>query len=180
MERVDPRPEVEPEMTSLDTAADAWREGRILDARRQYEVILRRDPRSWGAGFQLAWLDGIFGALTRDRVEALERPGLSESARHMIEALRGMAAHPMPLEGDEADWDIDALRRQGGDETYSNWWESRGKAAAKAGLYGVASACLEEAERREPNGAYWDPPSWTHSLPALLDGHLALVRDPFA
>ena len=98
--------------------------------------------------------------------ETLERPGLSASARHVIEALQGMVEYPTPLDGNEADWDIEALRARGGNETYSSWWETRGKAATKAGLYGVASACLEEAERREPNGAYWDPPSWTHSLPA--------------
>ena len=167
-------------MTAIDAAADAWRDGRIVDARRQYQAILKNDPSDWGAQFQLAWLDGIFGKLTRDRVKALDRPGLSESAHHVVEALQGMIAYPTPLEGSEADWDIDALRRQGGNETYSSWWEARGKAATEAGLYGVASACLEEAERREPNGAYWDPPSWTHSLPALLEGHLDLVRNPFA
>ncbi|MGB7983466.1 MAG: hypothetical protein WCF36_22025 [Candidatus Nanopelagicales bacterium] len=167
-------------MTAHDSAADAWRYGHIAEARRIYEAIAARDPGDWGAQFQLGWLDGIFGKLMRERVEQLERPGLSESARHALEALRGMIAYPVPLEGSEEDWDIEPLRVKGGDETYSSWWESRGAAATKAGLYGVASACLEEAERREPSGAYWDPPSWTHSLPALLDGHLELVRNPFA
>lgn len=167
-------------MTPHDSAAHAWRDGHIADARRQYQAIVESDPGDWRAQFQLAWLDGIFGRLTRDRVEALERPDLSGSAEHIFEALRGMIAYPTPLEGNEDDWDIEALRARGGDETYSSWWEARGKAATKAGLYGVANACLEEAERREPNGAYWDPPSWTHSLPALLDGHLKLVRKPFA
>lgn len=167
-------------MTTLDSAAEAWRDGRILDARRQYETILQKDPNDWGARFQLAWLDGVFGKLTRDRIKTLERPGLSASARHVIEALQGMVEYPTPLDGNEADWDIEALRARGGNETYSSWWETRGKAATKAGLYGVASACLEEAERREPNGAYWDPPSWTHSLPAMLESHLDIVRNPFA
>jgi hypothetical protein len=177
---VDVSSKIEPEVTPLDSAADAWRDGRIVDARRQYQAILEKDPDDWGAQFQLAWLDGIFGKLTRDRVEALERPGLSDSAQHVLQALRGMIEYPPPIEGSEEDWDIEALRARGGDETYSSWWEARGKAATKAGLYGVAGACLEEAERREPSGAYWDPPSWTHSLPALLHGHLELVRDPFA
>ena len=166
-------------MTARDSAADAWRGGHIAEARRRYEAIIAEDPADWGALFQLAWLDAIFGKLTSDQVHKLERPNLSESARHLVEALRGMVAYPVPLEGTEEDWDIERLRATGGDETYSGWWEAQGKAATKAGLYGVAMACLEEAERREPNGAYWDPPSWTHSLPALLDGHLEVVRDPF-
>ncbi len=167
-------------MTPHDRAADAWRDGHIVAARHQYEAILASDPGDWGAGFQVAWLDGIFGTLTLDRLDRLRRPDLSDAAEHALEALRGMAEYPTPLEGEESDWDIEALRARGQDEEYSSWWEAHGKAAAKAGLYGVADACLEEAERREPSGAYWDPPSWTHSLPALLDAHLALVGDPFA
>ena len=85
----------------------------------------------------------------------------------------------MPLEGGSEGWDIGTLRERGAREKYSSWWEDRGKTAAKAGLYGVALASLEEAEKREPNGAYWDPPAWTHALPAQLDGHLALVAHPF-
>jgi tetratricopeptide (TPR) repeat protein len=166
-------------MTPVGRANDAWREGRILEAQRQYQAIIRTDPNVWGALFQLAWLDGIFGKLTAERVRALERPGLSESARNIIKALEGMVSDPMPLVGSMADWDIESLRQQGGGETYSSWWEAHGKAAAKAGLYGVALACLEEAESREPNGAYWDPPWWTHSLPALVEGHLELVVHPF-
>jgi hypothetical protein len=166
-------------MTPLESAGEAWREGRILDARREYQAILQKDPGAWGAAFQLAWLDGIFGNLAAARVQQLDRPGLSGSARNMIEALEGMVSDPVPLEGSLADWDIEALRRRGGGETYSSWWEARGRAACRAGLYGVALACLEEAERREPTGAYWDPPGWTHSLPALVDGHLKLVADPF-
>ncbi len=167
-------------MTAHDAAASAWREGRIAEARRQYQAIAAREPEDWGARFQLAWLDGIFGTLPRDGIDPLENPDLSDAARHALDALRGMIAFPVPLEGGEDDWDIEALRSRGGNEIYSSWWEARGKAATKAGLYGVASACLEEAERREPNGAYWDPPWWTHSLPALLENHLALVRSPFA
>jgi tetratricopeptide (TPR) repeat protein len=172
--------EVRADVTAMDSAADAWREGRIVDARREYERIVDQDPDDWGARFQLAWLDAVFGRLTPERIQALERPGLSDSARRVLQALHGMTAYPVPLEGNEDDWDIAALRKRGGHETYSSWWERRGKAATEAGLYGVASACLEEAERREPNGAYWDPPSWTHSLPALLDNHLELVGHPFA
>jgi len=167
-------------VTSLASAADAWREGHIVDARRQYEALLQKDRSEWGPRFQLAWLDGIFGKLTTDQVRELERPGLSATAQHLLEALHGMVAYPTTLEGTEADWDIEALRRRGSKEKYSSWWEARGKAASSAGLYGVATACLEEAERREPNGAYWDPPYWTHSLPALLEGHLGIVRNPFA
>ncbi len=163
-----------------ERASQAWREGRILDAQREYQAILKADPDAWGALFQLAWLDGIFGKLTLGRIAVLDRLGLSESARNMIKALKGMAEHPMPLEGTLADWDIDVLRQRGSGETCSTWWEARGKAAFKAGLYGVAIACFEEAESREPNGAYWDPPGWTHSLPALVDGHLALVAHPFS
>ena len=97
----------------------------------------------------------------------------------MIKALEGMADDPMPLEGTVADWDIEVSATTGTEaETYSSWWEAHGKAAFKAGLYGVALACFEEAETREVNGAYWDPPGWTHSLPALVDGHLAVVARP--
>lgn len=166
--------------TPEERASQAWREGRILDAQREYQVILKTDPAAWGALFQLAWLDGIFGKLTPGRVEVLDRPGLSESAQNMIKALKGMADYPMPLKGTVVDWDIKVLRQRGSGETYSTWWEAHGKAACKAGLYGVAIACFEEAESREPNGAYWDPPGWTHSLPALVDGHLALVAHPFS
>lgn len=167
-------------MTSPESAGTAWREGRILDARREYQAIAQADPGAWGAAFQLAWLEGIFGLLSPARVQAFDRSGLSPSARHMTEALDGMAQQPMPLEGTAEDWDIESLRRRGAGERFSSWWEARGKAAAKAGLYGVALACLEEAESREPNGAYWDPPAWTHALPAQVDGHLDLVAHPFA
>ena len=166
-------------MTPIERAGEAWREGRILKAQRKYKAILQTDPQEWGALFQLAWLDGIFGRLTPERVQELNRPGLSGSARHMIEALDGMARDPMPLEGTASDWDIETLRRHGRGEYYSSWWEARGKAASKAGLYGVALACFEEAESREPNGAYWDPPGWTHSLPAQVEQHLELVTHPF-
>ena len=167
-------------MTPIESAGEAWREGRILDAQREYQAILKSDSGAWGALFQLAWHDGIFGKLSPERVQLLDRPGLSESARNMIKALEGMANDPMPLEGSVDDWDIEVLRQRGRGEIYSSWWETHGKAASKAGLYGVALACFEEAESREPNGAYWDPPGWTHSLPALVDGHLELVAHPFA
>jgi tetratricopeptide (TPR) repeat protein len=166
-------------MTPMERAGKAWREGRILEAQREYQAIVKTEPDAWGALFQLAWLQGIFGKLTPERVETLDRPGLSESARNMINVLEGMASEPRPLEGDVDDWDIKALRERGSGEVYSSWWEARGKAAFKAGLYGVALACFEEAESREPNGAYWDPPGWTHSLPAQLNGHLDLVAHPF-
>ena len=165
-------------MTSLDSAGEAWREGRIIDAQRDYKAILATAPDSWGALFQLAWLDGIFGKLSPERIQPLRRSSLSESAKNMIRALEGMSPHPVPLEGSVADWDIETLRQRGRAETYSSWWEAQGKAAFKAGLYGVALACFEEAETREVNGAYWDPPGWTHSLPALVDGHLAVVARP--
>jgi len=166
-------------VTPLERAGEAWKAGRILDAQREYEAIVRGDAQAWGALFQLAWLDGIFGRLTPARVQALNRPDLSESALNMIQALDGMARQPMPIEGTVADWDIESLRGRGGSETYSTWWEARGKAASRAGLYGVALACLEEAESREPSGAYWDPPEWTHSLPAQVEQHLKLVAHPF-
>ena len=156
-------------MTPLEQAGEAWGEGRILDAQRGYQAIVKTNPDQWGALFQLAWLDGIFGKLTLARIRALDRPGLSGSARNMTRALEGMASDPMPLEGDVADWDIAALRRRGSGETYSSWWEARGKAACKAGLYGVALACFEEAESREPGGAYWDHP-WVDALAARTVG----------
>jgi tetratricopeptide (TPR) repeat protein len=167
-------------MTSIERADDAWRQGRLLDARHDYEAVANADPNAWGALFQLAWLDGVFGKLTPARVQMLNRPNLSEPARNMLRALKGMAEYPVPLDGTPEDWDIENLRRHGSGETFSSWWESHGKAASRAGLYGVALACLEEAEAREPNGAYWDPPAWTHSLPAQLDEHLQIVAHPFA
>ncbi|MEO7587024.1 MAG: hypothetical protein ABIS84_03245 [Arachnia sp.] len=167
-------------MTLHESAEQAWGDGRIGYARRLYEQIIESDPDDWGANFQIAWLDGIFGRLTRSRIDGLERPGLSDSAHDRLETLRGMITYPTPIEGGEDSWDIEALRARDGSQEYSSWWEAHGKAAAKAGLFGVALACLEAAEHREPNGAYWDPPSWTHSLPAQLGAHLTLVRSPFA
>jgi tetratricopeptide (TPR) repeat protein len=166
-------------MTAAERADEAWREGRILEAQREYQTIANNDPNAWGALLQLAWLDAAFGKLTAARARALERPGLSESARDIVRTLEQIAGDSPSLEGTVADWDIENLRRRGGGETYSSWWEAKGRAAQKAGLYGVALACLEEAESREPSGAYWDPPGWTHSLPAHLEGHLKVVAEPF-
>jgi len=167
-------------MSDMARAAQAWREGRIRDARRGYEDVLRTDAGNWGASFQLAWLDGAFGTLSPERVRALDRAGLSASARRMITALDAIARQALPLDGGEGAWDIEALRRAGAQETLSGWWEARGKRATKAGLYGTALACFEEAESREPNGAYWDPPAWAQSLPGRLDEHLELVANPFS
>ena len=167
-------------MSLLDDAATAWREGRLLDARAAYGAALQADPASWAAAFQLAWLDSAFGGPTRAQVQALERDDLSPSARGLVDALADMARQPTSLPGRIEDWDIDALLRQGSTEHYGSWWESRGKTAAGVGLYGLALACFEEAERREPGGAFWDPPAWSHSLPAQVESHLALVAHPFA
>jgi hypothetical protein len=166
-------------MTPVERAGEAWRQGRILEAQRQYQTIANQDPKAWGALFQLAWLDAAFGKLSPARSRVLDQPGLSESARNMVRTLDQVAGDAPLLEGTIDDWDIESLRRQGAGETYSSWWEARGKAAYKAGLYGVALACLEEAESREPSGAYWDPPGWTHSLAGQLEGHLRLVSHPF-
>jgi tetratricopeptide (TPR) repeat protein len=163
-------------MTALELANDAWREGRIADARRAYLAIVRSDPTAWGAAFQLAWFDAVFGRLPLPRARGLDRPGLGELARLLVRALVAMAEYPSTLGGAEDDWDIETMRRRAGNEDAS-WWEERGRLASGAGLHGVALACLEEAEARNP-GAYWDPPRWTQSLPAQIDSHLAAIAAP--
>jgi hypothetical protein len=158
-------------MSGLDDAHEAWAEGRLGDARRGYQA--HRD--AWGARMQLAWLDAAFGRLAPADAEALRVPGLSESAIARVDALAGAAAYPDPLPGDETDWDIAALRARGAEQT-GGWWLAQGKAASAAGLYGVADACIDEAEDRTPD-ILWDAPGWTRTLTALLREHLAVAAE---
>ncbi|MFO0552064.1 MAG: hypothetical protein U0271_27000 [Polyangiaceae bacterium] len=165
-------------MTALEDANDAWREGRIGEARRAYLSIVRSDPTAWGAAMQLAWLDAVFGRLSLPHARAMDRPELGERARALVAALIAMTEVPEPLDGTEDDWDLDAMRAHGADAPAA-WWEERARRAAQAGLYGVALAAFEEAEARSP-ASYWDPPRWSQTLPGRVAAHLAAVTAPGA
>ena len=165
-------------MSVLDDANDAWREGRIVDARRAYLAIVRSDPTAWGAAMQLAWFDAVFGRLPLPRARAMDRPELGVLARSLVRALVAMAETPEPLDGAEDDWDLDAMRRRSPDAP-APWWEERARTAARAGLYGVALAAFEEAEALSP-ASYWDPPRWSQTLPGQVETHLRAIAEPFA
>lgn len=151
----------------------AWREGRLVDAEASFREALRRQPASWPAEFQLAWLDAAFGQLTPAKAQALDRPDLGAEARLRFRALIAQATTESHLGGALPDWDIGALDSTGADKDHV-WWLDRGKRAWSVGLFGLANECYERAASRS-NLLYDDPPSWAQGALTQADHHLAAV-----
>lgn len=182
---------------SLATAHEAWRDGRLIDAERDYRI--EADAGSWAARFQLAWFDAVFARLSPEQVRALERPmlspaawleaafgqpspgapravdrrSLSPAARQRVELLASLCEGKVHLDGTLADWDIEALRARGAAET-DDWWLERAHRAWRVGLYGLADRCVDEAVERSIVLAD-DKPHWAVGLLTQADDHLRAI-----
>ncbi len=158
----------------LQLADQDWRDGALKRARDRYAEALRLDPKCWHAAFQLAWIDAAFGRLDATAASQLQVDGLSPDALRRLDM---MASRPRPIAGSVEEWDIEALRAQG--ERKADWWETRGRQAQEAGLFGLADACYLEAIEVEPDH-YFDPPPHVQRASVQASQHLAAIKTAVA
>lgn len=158
-------------------ADDAWREGRLVAARRAYQELLTRDPNDWRARAALATMDVQFGKLSVDAARALLRDDLSRDAkehvRRLIEVAEDREHEKLP--GSEASWDIDALRVAGKKRGWA-WWLKKGEAAYHAWQYGLALACFEEA-CNDFDALRDDMPGWAQKALGQKDDYLSMLAN---
>lgn len=158
----------------LAEADDLWSEGRLRAARELYG---RLEALSWHAAFQAAWIDAAFGPVSDDRLAALDREGLSQDARELVEIVTERVRDREPdeiLPGTVDDWDLDSLRTKpkAGDR---RWWEECGDRAIETGQWGLAEACFDQAAEISPE-MYYDPPARVQGILAQVEAHLDIVR----
>jgi hypothetical protein len=158
---------------TLTTAHEAWRAGRLVAAEAAYRDAANAQPDLWTASFQLAWLDAAFGRLSPARARAFHRQAPGAAAQRRVDVLVALCEGSDHLDGSLRDWDIEALRSAGAREP-DDWWLERARRAWRAGLYGLADACVDEAVERSVVLAD-DKPHWAVGLLTQADEHLAAI-----
>lgn len=158
---------------TMASAHEAWRAGRLLAAEAAYRAVVDAQPDSWTASFQLAWLDAAFGRLSPARARAFERLAPDAVARRRVDVLVVLCESNDHLDGGLRDWDIDTLLTTGARES-DDWWIERARRAWRAGLYGLADACVDKAVERSVVLAD-DKPHWAVGLLTQADEHLAAI-----
>jgi hypothetical protein len=158
-------------------ADDAWREGRLVAAKRSYQELLTRDPNDWRARAAVASMDLAFGKLSVAAARALARDDLSPAAKEHVRVLIEAAENPEhdKLPGSEANWDIEALRVAGKKQRFG-WWLKKGEAASQVWLFGLALACFEEA-CNDFDALRDDPPAWWSATLNQTDDHLKMLAN---
>lgn len=158
-------------------ADNAWREGRLVAAKRAYQRLLTRDSNDWRARAAIASMDLAFGKLSVDAARALTRYDLSPAAKEHVRVLIEAAENPEhdKLPGSEANWDIEALRVAGKKQSFG-WWLKKGEAASQVWLFGLALACFEEA-CNDFDALRDDPPAWWSATLKHTDDHLKMLAN---
>ena len=158
---------------TLVAAHEAWRAGQLIAAEAAYREAASAPPAPWAASFQLAWLDAAFGRLSPARARAFRAQAPGAAAQRRVDVLVALCEGSDHLDGALADWDIEALRTAGAREP-DDWWVERARRAWRAGLYGLADACIDEAVERSVVLAD-DKPHWAVGLLTQADEHLAAI-----
>jgi hypothetical protein len=158
---------------TLDAAHEAWRAGRLVAAEAGYRDAANAQPELFAPRFQLAWLDAAFGRLSPARARAFGRQAPGAAAQRRVDVLVALCEGGDHLDGDLRDWDIETLRSIGARES-DDWWLERARRAWRAGLYGLADACVDEAVERSAVLAD-DKPHWAVGLLTQADEHLTAI-----